>query len=137
VRVTADATVHETWRFEVPADWTVPDLEETDVFTALHSDPEATLVGCENTVDNENNRSIDDIDEEALSEQAVEDASYRAAACRLYDGEKIDVDEDAVVSRGDDPGAYVAAWVWVSDEDVRARVGGETTTTVDLGEDGR
>lgn len=31
---------------------------------------------------------------------------------RMSDGE-IDVDENAVVSRGNDPGAYVQAWVWV------------------------
>lgn len=34
------------------------------------------------------------------------------------DGE-IEIDSGAVVSRGDDPGAYIAAWVWVADEDVK------------------
>lgn len=36
------------------------------------------------------------------------------AAKRIHseDGE-VEVDSDAVVSRGDDDGAYVAAWVWV------------------------
>jgi hypothetical protein len=29
----------------------------------------------------------------------------------------VDVDDDAVVSRGDDPGAYVQAWVWVPFEE--------------------
>ena len=42
---------------------------------------------------------------------------YRSAAddklCR--DGE-VEVDEDAVVSKGEDDGAYVQAWLWVSDE---------------------
>lgn len=28
---------------------------------------------------------------------------------------QIEVDEGAFVSRGDDPGAYVMAWVWVDD----------------------
>lgn len=31
------------------------------------------------------------------------------------DGE-IEIDEGAVCSRGDDPGCYVMAWVWVYDE---------------------
>ena len=41
------------------------------------------------------------------------------AARRLHqdDGE-VEVDEGAMVSRGNDPGAYVAAWVWVDDADV-------------------
>lgn len=47
------------------------------------------------------------------------------AAHRLYhrDGE-IEVDRDPVglpkarVSRGDDPGAYVMAWIWVYDDQV-------------------
>lgn len=30
-----------------------------------------------------------------------------------YDGE-VQVDDDAVISHGDDNGAYVQAWVWVS-----------------------
>jgi len=42
------------------------------------------------------------------------DAAYVAAARVLYgvNGE-VEVDEGAKVSRGDDPGAYVQAWVWV------------------------
>lgn len=42
---------------------------------------------------------------------------YRKAAERLHaEGGKIEIDADAKVSRGDDPGAYVAAWVWVPDD---------------------
>jgi hypothetical protein len=50
----------------------------------------------------------------------LSDKQYRARARRLYqkDGE-IEIDEDtAQVSRNndsDDHGAYVRAWVWVSD----------------------
>jgi len=42
---------------------------------------------------------------------------YRERAKELYcaDGE-IEVDSDACVSRGDDRGAYVEAWVWVPDD---------------------
>jgi hypothetical protein len=39
---------------------------------------------------------------------------YRQMAQALYgkDGE-IEIDDNADVSRGNDPGAYVQAWVWV------------------------
>lgn len=42
------------------------------------------------------------------------DKWLRARAMEIYyrDG-KVEIDSDAIVSRGDDPGAYVAAWVWV------------------------
>jgi hypothetical protein len=48
-------------------------------------------------------------------EQDANVAKYRAAAER-QDGE-LEVDPDAVVSMGDDPGAYVMSWQWVTDED--------------------
>lgn len=66
-------------------------------------------------------------------------AEYIALAREEYqrDGE-IEIDDDAVISRGDDPGAYVQAWVWVYDpkkpefcecgrdwEDCATRDGGE------------
>lgn len=38
---------------------------------------------------------------------------YRDAA----GNDDIEVDDNAIVSKGDDNGAYVMAWVWVSDED--------------------
>jgi hypothetical protein len=43
---------------------------------------------------------------------------YRDAANRRYgrDGE-LEIDDGAIVSVGDDPGAYVQAWVWVSNEE--------------------
>jgi hypothetical protein len=46
----------------------------------------------------------------------LSDERYRALAREQYhcDGE-IEVDDAAVVSNGDDTGAYVAAWVWVDD----------------------
>src|SRR5688572_11282438 len=46
------------------------------------------------------------------------DQQLRAAAVRVFqrDGE-IEIDDDAIVSRGEDPGAYVQAWVWVSYKD--------------------
>lgn len=53
----------------------------------------------------------------AAESEAKNDGWYRERAKELYsvDGE-IEVDHNALVSRGDDPGAYVAAWVWVSDD---------------------
>jgi len=44
---------------------------------------------------------------------------YREAAREQYGGGDagIEIDEGAVVSRGSDPGAYVAAWVWVENPD--------------------
>ena len=52
------------------------------------------------------------------------DAAYRTAAKKQWerDGE-LEIDDNAVVSIGDDPGAYVAAWVWVADSTK------DTTTT--------
>lgn len=45
----------------------------------------------------------------------ADDTAYIAIARHQYgrDGE-IEIDDDAVISRGDKRGAYVAAWVWVA-----------------------
>lgn len=49
----------------------------------------------------------------------VTDEQYRVQARKDYaDDGFIEIDSDAVVSRGSDPGAFVRAWVWVYDEDV-------------------
>ncbi len=43
---------------------------------------------------------------------------YREAAKSLHEVEgEVEIDSDAIVSISDDPGAYVQAWVWVSDEE--------------------
>lgn len=45
----------------------------------------------------------------------ISDDAFRASAKDQYEREgEIEIDEVAVVSRGSDDGAYVAAWVWVS-----------------------
>jgi len=46
------------------------------------------------------------------------DEQYREAARKQYgkDGQ-LEIDGDAEVSRGDDPGAYVQAWVWVENDE--------------------
>jgi hypothetical protein len=48
-----------------------------------------------------------------------EDASnpYVAAALGHVSEGELEVDVPAVVSRGDDPGAYVMAWIWITDEE--------------------
>ena len=54
----------------------------------------------------------------------IEDETYVSAARRIHqDDGALEVDKDAKVSRAEgnpDKGAYVAAWVWVYDEDVVA-----------------
>lgn len=55
---------------------------------------------------------------EATRKPPCAEKKYTAAARELYhkDGE-IEIDDEPAVSLGDDPGAYVAAWVWVSNAD--------------------
>ncbi len=40
---------------------------------------------------------------------------YREQATKRSMLGELEVDEDATVSMGDDPGAYVQTWLWVSD----------------------
>ena len=55
---------------------------------------------------------------EANTEVAVIDAAYRKAAKAQYEEEgEIEVDDNAIVSKGDDDGAYVASWLWVSKQE--------------------
>ena len=48
------------------------------------------------------------------------DDEFRTAARYMYGCDEIDVDTTAVVSRGSDPGAYVAGWLWVTYSDVES-----------------
>lgn len=43
-------------------------------------------------------------------------AAYRAGVTELEDG-ALEMDSDAEVNMGEDPGAYVMVWTWVSSED--------------------
>lgn len=54
--------------------------------------------------------------------QAVEDQEkWIAAAKRIHQSDgQVEIDDGAVVSISDDGGAYVAAWVWVDDAEVKA-----------------
>lgn len=56
--------------------------------------------------------------------KTVKDLAYIRAAKRMYDKDgEIEIDDNAKISKAqagtDDPGAYVEAWVWVYDEDIR------------------
>jgi hypothetical protein len=45
---------------------------------------------------------------------------YRELAKTQYHREgEIEIDDNAKVSRGDDPGAYVQAWVWIPDPNAK------------------
>ncbi|PZR92023.1 MAG: hypothetical protein DI537_14450 [Stutzerimonas stutzeri] len=50
---------------------------------------------------------------------AAEPGGWADKARELYgeDG-KVEIDGDAVVSTGEDPGAYVMAWVWVTEDEM-------------------
>jgi len=49
-----------------------------------------------------------------MSEITVRNDAIRDLAEKQYrEGGKIEIDITALVSEGDDNGAYVAAWVWV------------------------
>lgn len=51
------------------------------------------------------------------TKQRHTDQWYIAHARVEYGDEgRIEIDDDAKVSRGSDPGAYVQAWVWVYDD---------------------
>lgn len=60
--------------------------------------------------------NLDDAPEKP--EPLPDDEKYReyARGLSVSSGESFEVDQDAIVSKGDDPGRYVAAWVWVTDD---------------------
>jgi hypothetical protein len=43
---------------------------------------------------------------------------YRAAAQAHHREGELEIDPGAVVSKGDDPGAYVMAWLWIDDTEL-------------------
>lgn len=57
------------------------------------------------------NAEIEDTSADVISK-------YREAARRLYHwGGRLEVDGNAAVSLGDDAGAYVMCWRWITDEE--------------------
>lgn len=56
----------------------------------------------------------------AEDDEDISDQSYRDAAEILHGRDGVcEIDADAAVSKGDDDGAYVAAWVWVPSSDAQ------------------
>ena len=52
-------------------------------------------------------------------DNGITDEQYRAAAKDQYDRDgEVEIDDNAKISRGDAPGAYVEAWVWVGNAEV-------------------
>ncbi len=45
------------------------------------------------------------------------EAAYIAAGREKWCNDDLEIDDHPMVSLGGDPGAWVAAWVWVTDED--------------------
>ena len=75
------------------------------------------LVGCKTEANAE--RALVDVDRTiARFIRGPEEDAYFAAACDQHssDGD-LEFDDDAVVSMGEDPGAYVMGWKWVTCEE--------------------
>lgn len=66
-------------------------------------------------------RGLDYLEERIAHYQELENdpnaAKYRAAAKSNAEEGELEVDDDAVVSMGGDPGAYVMSWQWVGMEE--------------------
>jgi hypothetical protein len=56
------------------------------------------------------------MDEPSVTTNAADDALYRETAKECWTDDDLEIDPGATVSAGDD-GAWVQAWVWVSDYD--------------------
>jgi len=48
-------------------------------------------------------------------------AKYRRAAKKFQKDGEIEIDRDAIVSKGADAGAYVMAWMWVPEKEAKIR----------------
>ena len=71
-------------------------------------------------------RQVEDLIQDFQRGDEPYDKEYRSAAERNYSSEDIQVDSNAIVSQGaDDPGAFVAAWVWVTNEEAGIKEEGE------------
>lgn len=61
-------------------------------------------------------RIIKELDDTVVEQEGPEATAYREAASELSKDGELEIDDGAIVSMGDDPGAYVMAWLWVSEE---------------------
>ena len=67
-----------------------------------------------------------------LDQDSPETEAYRAAAKKEHVREgTLEIDSNATVSQSDDGGAYVAAWVWVNDDDAEICRTCRTNSTAD------
>lgn len=58
-----------------------------------------------------------DYDFDAKSEVELSGTAFREAARKLKEREgELEIDDNAIISRGSDGGAYVQAWVWIDTE---------------------
>lgn len=62
-----------------------------------------------------------------MTERTARELAYIRAAQELTREGELEVDPDAIVSEGDDPGAYVQAWVWVPRPDDLEAIEGQWT----------
>ena len=61
-----------------------------------------------------------------MPDERPSDAAFHGAAKAKHHKEgSVEIDDDALVSVGDDPGAYVQAWIWVEDSEAQAWVEAE------------
>ncbi len=88
----------------------------------IHLDEKERALVLEALRSNCTDRPGDENDHDRLHDrltQAIADFDpadpWRAAAQEQADDE-LEIDEDAVVSNGDDEGAWVHAWIWITDE---------------------
>ena len=53
------------------------------------------------------------------NEKNITDQQYRNAAESMFGSDgSLEIDSNAKISRGEDAGAYVQAWVWVANSEV-------------------
>jgi hypothetical protein len=51
--------------------------------------------------------------------RSEDELAYVQAACKKQEEGSLEVDETAIVSKGDENGAYVMSWLWVENSDIR------------------
>lgn len=75
------------------------------------------LIGKARAICAANGVEVGPVPERAKPPKGENDDAYIAAARQIWATDELEIDDEPVVSVSDDGGAWVAAWVWVSDED--------------------
>lgn len=60
-----------------------------------------------------------------ITDKKAEQADLQAYRDAVETDDELKVDADAVVSPGDDPGAWVMAWIWITNEQAGIETGDE------------